>query len=50
MPTRANATAAWSVALTGDVDAAAPALAMLAQEPRKPMTQANSAARLPDVA
>ena len=35
---------------TGDVDDAAPALVMLAQESRKPMTQANSAARLPDVA
>jgi hypothetical protein len=35
---------------TGDVDDAASALVMLAQEPRKPMTQANSAASLPDVA
>jgi hypothetical protein len=35
---------------TGDVDDAAPALAMLAQEPRKPMTIAHSAAELPDVA
>jgi hypothetical protein len=34
----------------GDVDDAASALVMLVQEPRKPMTQANSAARLPDVA
>jgi hypothetical protein len=34
----------------GDVDDAASAQVMLAQEPRKPMTQANSAARLPDVA
>ncbi len=34
----------------GDVDDAAPVWVMLAQEPRKPMTPANSAARLPDVA
>jgi hypothetical protein len=35
---------------TGDVDDTAPALMMLAQEPRKPMTPADSAAGLPDVA
>jgi hypothetical protein len=32
------------------VDDAAPALVMLAQEPRQPMTPANFAAELPDVA
>ena len=35
---------------TGDVDDAAPALVMLAQEPRQPMTPANFADELPDVA
>jgi len=35
---------------TGDVDETAQALVMLAQEPRKPMTPANTAAELPDVA
>jgi hypothetical protein len=35
---------------TGDVDDAAPALVMLAQEPRKPMTEANSEAEVPKVA
>jgi hypothetical protein len=48
-PTRASATAAWTGS-TGDVDDIAPALVMLAQPPRKPMTIAHSAAELPDVA
>jgi hypothetical protein len=43
--TRASTTAAWTAALTGDLDDTAAALVILAQPARKPMTSAISAAQ-----